>query len=119
MSDQDLLGMAIMLIGAGGMFAAAVIGVVNGSVRAVAAVVLSGIGFAGLLVAVLQPTGVDSTLAQRGGLSCLSASFLLVVPLSGTELRFDLIRLIGAASAAFGGLILLATAVDSQAVGTA
>ncbi|WP_253737395.1 hypothetical protein [Halohasta salina] len=128
MSDQDLLGMTIMLIGAGGMFVTAVIGVVNGAVvgpygSVRVAAVVSGIGFAGLLAALLQSTGrltgVDPTLAQGGGLSCVGASLVLLNPLTGTPLPFAQIGLVGAALSALGGVILLATAVDSQALDTA
>ena len=118
MSDQCLLGMVIMLIGAGGMFVTAVVGVING-----AAAVVSGFGFAGLLAALLQSTGrltgVDPTLAQDGGLSCVSASILLVIPLPGTPLPLAQIALIGAACSGLGGLIQLAAAVDFQAIATA
>jgi len=128
MSDQGLLGAMVMVIGAAGMFAAAVIGVLNGAVAGPygsvrIAAILSGIGFAGLLAALLQSTGrltgVDATLAQGGGLSCVGASLILLNPLTGTPLPFAQIGLIGAACSALGGLILLATAVDFQAIGTA
>jgi len=128
MSDQGLLGMVIMILGAGGMFAAAVIGVLNGAVvgpygSVRAAAVLSGIAVVALLAALLQSTGrltgVDATLAQGGGLSCVGASLILLNPLTGTPLPIAQIGLIGAACTALGGLILLATAVDYQAIGTA
>ena len=128
MSDQCLLGMVIMLIGAGGMFVTAVVGVINGAVvgpfgSVSAAAVVSGFGFAGLLAALLQSTGrltgVDPTLAQGGGLSCVSASILLVIPLPGTPLPLAQIALIGAACSGLGGLIQLAAAVDFQAIATA
>ena len=128
MSGQNLLGAVIMVIGAAGMFAAAVIGVINGTVvgpygSVRIAAILSGIGFSGLLAALLQSTGrltsVDPTLAQGGGLSCVSASILLVIPLPGTPLPLAQIALIGAACSGLGGLIQLAAAVDSQAIATA
>ena len=124
MSDQDLLGTVIIVIGAAGMFATAVIGVINGAVVGhMIAAILSGIGFAGLFAALLQSTGrltgVDLTLAQGGGLSCVGASLILLNPLTGTPLPLAQIGLIGAACSGLGGVIVLATAVDFQAIGTA
>jgi len=128
MSDQDLLGTVIIVIGAAGMFATAVIGVINGAVvgpygSVRIAAILSGIGFAGLFAALLQSTGrltgVDPTLAERGGLSCVGGSFILLAPLTGAPLPLAQIRLIGAACSGLGGVIVLATAVDFQAIGTA
>jgi len=119
--------MVIMLIGAGGMFVTAVVGVINGAVvgpfgSVSAAAVVSGFGFAGLLAALLQSTGrlrgVDATLAQNGGISCCGASFLLLNPLPGTPLPFDP-ALFGGAFAALGGIILVTTAVTRGETSTA
>ena len=128
MDDTAALGSWITVVGGAGMFGVTVFGLAAGVSAGPygsipAAVVVSGVGFVGLLAGALAVSDrcswVEPSLARTGGIGCSGASIMLANPLNGTPLPFAQIGLVGSALMALGGGMLILLAVDREALGTA